>query len=97
MHTLVRDLRFALRQLRRAPTFTVAAIACLTLGIGANTAIFTVINAVLVRSLPYPEPARLVMVWEAHRDSESGRNVVSPANYLDWKAQSQSYERMAAV
>ncbi len=97
MHALVGDLRFALRQLRRAPTFTVAAIACLALGIGANTAIFTVINAVLVRPLPYPDPDRLVMVWEANRDREGDRNVASPGNYLDWRSQNRVFERLAAV
>ncbi|MDQ3137626.1 MAG: ABC transporter permease, partial [Gemmatimonadota bacterium] len=97
MHTLIGDFRFALRRLRRAPTFTVAAVACLALGIGANTAIFTVINAVLVRPLPYPEPDRLVMVWEANRDRQGDRNVVSPANYLDWRAQNTVFESTAAV
>ena len=97
MGTLVRDLRFALRQLRRAPVFTLAALACLALGIGANTAIFTVINAVLVRPLPYPEPDRLVMVWESNAGRKRERNVVSPANYLDWKAETQLFERMAAA
>jgi len=80
-----RDLRFALRRLVRAPGFTVAAVICLALGIGANTAIFTVINAVLLRPLPYDEPERLVGVWEANRIRKSERNTVSPANYLDWK------------
>src|SRR5215213_7470126 len=97
MHILLGDLRVALRQLRRAPTFTIAAIVCLALGIGANTAIFTVINAVLVRPLPYPQPERVVMVWEANRDRAGDRNVASPGNYLDWKAQNRVFERMAAV
>jgi putative ABC transport system permease protein len=97
MDSLVADLRYALRQLRRSPTFTLAAVACLALGIGANTAIFTVINAVLVRPLPYAEPERLVMLFEARKGSEASRNVVSPADFLDWRAQSRSFERSAAI
>jgi putative ABC transport system permease protein len=97
MDSLALDLRYALRQLRRSPTFTVAAIACLALGIGANTAIFTVINAVLVRPLPYPEPERLVMLFEAARGDAADRNTVSPANFLDWRAQSQVFAGTAAL
>jgi putative ABC transport system permease protein len=97
MDSLVADLRYAFRQLRRSPTFTLAAVACLALGIGANTAIFTVINAVLVRPLPYPEPERLVMLFEARKGDAASRNVVSPADFLDWRAQSRSFERSAAI
>jgi putative ABC transport system permease protein len=97
MDILLRDLRFALRQLRRTPAFTIAAVACLALGIGANTAIFTVINAVLVRPLPYPDPASLVMVWEANASTQSNHNTVAPADYLDWKAENRVFARMAGV
>ena len=97
MDSLVADLRYAFRQLRRSPTFTLAAVTCLALGIGANTAIFTVINAVLVRPLPYPEPDRVVMLFEAHKGSAASRNVVSPADFLDWRAQSRAFERTAAI
>ena len=97
MDVLVRDLRFALRQLRRAPVFTVAAIACLALGIGANTAIFTVINAVLVRPLPYPDPERLMMVWSSSEARHRERNTVSPGDFQDWRAQSDAFERMAGL
>jgi len=97
MDSLAADLRYAFRQLRRSPTFTLAAVACLALGIGANTAIFTVINAVLVRPLPYAEPDRLVMLFEARKGNAASRNVVSPADFLDWRAQSQVFERTAAI
>ena len=97
MDVLMRDLRFALRQLRRSPVFAVAAIACLALGIGANTAIFSVINAVLVRPLPYPDPERLVMVWSSNEGRRRERNTVSPADFQDWRAQSDAFERMAAL
>ena len=97
MDVLARDLRFALRQLRRAPVFTIAAIACLALGIGANTAIFTVIHAVLVRPLPYPDPERLVMIWSSSESRHRERNTVSPADFQDWRAQSDAFERVAAI
>ena len=91
------DVRLALRRLIRAPGFTVAALLCLALGIGANTAIFTVINAVLLRPLPYAEPERLVVVWEANRGRGSERNSVSPANYMDWEAASTVFAAIGAT
>jgi putative ABC transport system permease protein len=92
-----RDLRFALRRLARTPAFAAAAVTCLALGIGANTAIFSVINAVLLRPLPHEEPERLVAVWEASQFRKSDRNTVSPANYLDWRSTSTSFTGMTAV
>jgi putative ABC transport system permease protein len=94
---MLRDLRFALRRLLRAPGFTAAAVICLALGIGANTAIFTVINAVLLRPLPFEEPERLVGVWEANSLRRSERNVVAPANYLDWVSDNAVFSAMSAV
>ena len=91
------DLRFALRRLARAPGFTAAAIVCIALGIGANTAIFSVINAVLLRPLPHEAPERLVGIWEASEFRRSERNTVSPANYQDWRSASRSFSGMAAV
>jgi putative ABC transport system permease protein len=90
-------LRYALRRLARAPGFTAAAVLCLALGIGANTAIFTVVNAVLLRPLPFEQPERVVGVWEANRLRRSERNSVSPANYLDWRRQATVFEDMAAL
>src|SRR3954452_17047468 len=89
---LRRDVRFGLRSLRRSPGFTAVAVLCLALGIGANAALFSVLNAVLLRPLPFPEPARLVRVWESI--GESGSGSVSLLNYRDWVAQSAGFERL---
>ena len=94
---MLRDLRFAFRRLLRVPGFTAAAVICLALGIGANTAIFTVINAVLLRPLPFAEPERLVGVWEANSLRRSERNTVAPANYLDWLSDNTVFSAMSAV
>ena len=87
------DLRFAARALRKSPGFTAVAVLTLALGIGANTAIFSLVNGVLLRPLPYRNPDRLTMVWEKSRDS-SAENV-GYATYLDWKAQNKSFEQLA--
>ncbi len=97
MAFLLDDLRSALRRLRRAPGFTFAAVVCLALGIGANTAIFSVINAVLLRPLPYPRADRVMMVWEARDADRVSRNNVAAYNFLPWKAASGVFERLAAV
>lgn len=94
---LVRDLRYAVRTLRRNPGFTLTAVLSLALGIGANTAIFTVVNAVLLRPLPFPEPDRLVQLWETHPSKDDFRNVVNPLNFLDWRERTHSFTAMAAV
>ena len=96
METLVQDLRFGLRMLLKSPGFTLSAILALALGIGANTAIFSVVNAVLLRPLPYKDAERIVMVWEGKPDKGWDTFAVSPANYLDWVAQSRSLESIAA-
>ena len=90
---LAQDLRYAVRSLFRAPGFAITAILVAALGIGANTTAFSLADFVLVRPLPFPEPDRLLKLWEKY---QSGRNVVSPANFLDWKEQSRSFEAMAA-
>jgi putative ABC transport system permease protein len=92
-----RDLRHAFRMLRRTPGFTAVAILTLALGIGANTAIFSVVDAILLRPLPYSEPDRLVRIWESSLKYGSQRNVVNPLNFLDWRDHSQSFEAMAAT
>lgn len=89
----MKDLRFAIRQLLGNPAFTVISIMALALGIGANTAIFSVVNAVLFRPLPYPEPDRLVMLRETTSTFPSGS--VSYPNYLDWRASQRSLTDIA--
>ncbi len=97
MPTLLADLRHGLRLLRRAPGFAAIAIATLALGIGANTAIFSTIDAVLLRPLPYGNPDRLAMIWEDASYIGFARNTPAPANYFDWKARSQLFADMAAT
>src|SRR6267142_2765490 len=93
VETCWQDLRFALRMLRKSPGFTAVAVLTLALGIGANTAIFSLVNGVLLRPLPYRNPNRLTMVWEKSRDGS--RENVGYATYLDWKSQNKSFEEIA--
>ena len=91
------DTRYGLRLVRRYPASAALAILTLALGIGANAAIFSVVDAVLLRSLPYPEPDRLVMVWEKRIKENVLTNPVSPADFLDWRKQNNVFENIAAV
>ncbi|HXO20254.1 MAG TPA: ABC transporter permease [Thermoanaerobaculia bacterium] len=97
METLWNDVRFALRNLRSAPATTGAALLALALGIGANTAIFSVVNGVLIEPLPYDQPERLILVWEANPSAGFPRFSVSPPNFTDWKEQSRSFGQLAAM
>jgi putative ABC transport system permease protein len=97
IETFFQDVRYGLRSFRKKPGFTVTAIVALALGIGANTAIFSVINGVLLRSLDYARPDRTVMIWERFAQHPEHQNVVSPANFLDWQKSTRSFEKVAAV
>src|SRR5262245_50409681 len=98
MQNILRDIRYSLRRLLQRPGFAAAAIITLALGIGANTAIFSVVNGVLLRPLPYPEPERIVRLFETveRTTMANDRMEVAPANFLDWQAQSQSFSGIAA-
>src|SRR5262245_25558073 len=96
METLWKDLRQGARSLFKQPTFTIVAVIALALGVGANTAIFSVVHAVLLRSLPYRDADRLVTVWENNRKSGDDQNVINMGNFFDWKEQNRVFEDMAA-
>ncbi len=95
MDTLWADLRYALRLLRKAPGFTLSAVALIALGIGANSAVFSLVDTVLLRPLPYTGPNELVALWE--HPPGYARNRVSPLNFLDWSEQNRTFASMAAV
>src|SRR5580698_11253037 len=97
MRILFADLRYGLRLFRQAPTFTAIAILALALGIGANSAIFSTLDSVVFRPLPYQDPDRVVMVFEDATFVGYPRNTPSPGNYFDWKAQNHVFTDMAAV
>jgi hypothetical protein len=90
------DVRGALRALRRTPGFTAAAVFTLALGIGAATAIFSVVNGVLLRPLPFPDPDRLVLIHERSRPIGLDRMWVSLPNFRDWRERARSFQEMAA-
>ncbi|MBA3763524.1 MAG: ABC transporter permease, partial [Chthoniobacterales bacterium] len=93
---MLSDLKYAFRMLLKAPGFTLIAIATLALGIGANSAIFSVIDTILLRSLPFKDPDRIVMVWARYLNDGGDRNVHSFPDYADLRDQSQSFSAMAA-
>lgn len=95
MDRILHDLRIAARGLKRRPAFTAIAVLAMALGVGANVAIFSVFHAVLLRPLPFDEPERLVTLWEKNSERGWYKAEAAPANYLDWKEQSRSFEAMA--
>jgi len=96
METLLQDVKYGLRALVRNPGFTLVAVVALALGIGANSAIFSVVNSVLLRPLPYPAPDRLMSVWQNNRVRGWHQDVVTPLDFIEWRDESRSFASMAA-
>jgi putative ABC transport system permease protein len=94
LETTIQDLRYAGRVLRRSPGFTFFSVLTVALGLGANAAIFSLVDGVLLKSVGYPEPERIVQLWE--KPPRGLRNGIAGANYIDWSRQAQSFEAMAA-
>ena len=97
MKSILEDLRYGFRMLAKRPGFTLIAVLALALGVGANTAVFSVIRGVLLRPLPYADPARLVVLWESNLQAAAPRESTSPPNFKDWREQNQCFEGMAAM
>src|SRR5688572_12005400 len=93
----IQDLRYAARMQLKNPGFTIVAVIALALGIGANTAIFSVVNSVLLRPLPYKDPERLAMVWEDGSKHGFPRETPAAANFIDWRDQNTVFDGMAAI
>src|SRR5581483_5732946 len=91
----MQDIRYAMRTLAKSPGFAGVAVLTLALGIGANSAIFSFVDGVLLKPLPYPDPDRLVLVWE--KPPGGGINVISALNFLDWRQQNDAFASIAAV
>ncbi|MFZ0880133.1 MAG: ABC transporter permease, partial [Candidatus Acidiferrales bacterium] len=96
MGTLWQDMRFGARTLGKSPGFTAVAVLTLALGIGANSAIFSVVDAVLLRPLPFPESDRLTVIWQTDANRDIQRGTTSPPEFLEWREQNRSFELMSA-
>src|SRR5436190_6039264 len=92
----LRDVRLGFRMLRRSPGFTTAALLTLALGIGATSAIFSIVRAVMLEPLPYRDPDRIVTIWETNRDGTT-RNVIAPANFVEWRERTRTLEHLGMV
>src|SRR6185295_19270240 len=93
---LLQDLRYAARTLRRSPGFLLLTVMTIAVGVGANAAIFSIVNAVLLRPLPYPRADELVLVSHLDRQTRRSQNNASPANFLDWRVRNHSFTAIAA-
>jgi putative ABC transport system permease protein len=96
MDPLIQDVRYAIRQLVRSPGFTAVAVLTLALGLGANTAIFSVVHGILLRPLPYPDPDRLAMVWVNNPGEGIDKDIASFPLFADWRQQAKSFEQIVA-
>src|SRR3982751_3123585 len=97
MAEILQQVRFAFRFIRRNPAFAAITVCVLALGIGANSAMFSVVNAVLIRPIPYPDPDRVGIIWEKSESQGWARINPSGPDFLDWKAQSRSFKDMALM
>jgi putative ABC transport system permease protein len=97
LETLWHDMRYGLRMISKHRGFALVSLLTLAIGIGANTAIFTVVDATLIRPLPYPNANRAVMVWEHHLTDDERQNVTSPATFLNWQQDNTVFDQMAAI
>src|SRR5262249_59660155 len=97
MRSLFQDVRYGWRMLLKKPGFTIVAALALALGIGANSAMFSIINAILLKPLPFDNLDRIVAVWERVQRQGPERNAVAVANYLDWRERSNSFENLAII
>src|SRR5271169_1905407 len=95
METLLQDISYGFRMLRKSPSFTAVAVITLALGIGANTALFSVVNGVLLNPLPYPEPARLISVY--FKTTQFQQSSVPYLNFLDWQKDNHTFESLATI
>src|SRR5262245_31521649 len=94
MDNFLKDLKYALRNLLKRPGFTAIAVLTVALGIGANSMIFSILNALILKPLPFPDPERIVALWDKVPSRGVERNEVTLANYLDWRAQNRSFEQL---
>src|SRR5215471_7649150 len=97
MDTFLQDIRFGFRMMLKSPGFAAVAIIALALGIGANTAIFSVVDAVLLRSLPYKDSDRLVMIWHTYPKLNLAQASVSPPSYIEYRDMTSSFEQVATA